>query len=177
MSPKQFETQRLLMRQWQQSDFEAYAEICADAQVMKYLTGGRTFDRLESWRHLAFLMGHWQLKGFGHWAVEEKQSGQLLGRVGFLQPEGWPGFEIGWTLAKSAWGQGFATEAAKGALDIAFNQMGKEEVISVIHPHNEASKAVAKRLGESYSHNTELVGISLEIWKMTKQQYLAAEIA
>lgn len=173
MFPKEFETERLLMRQWQEQDVDSYAALCADAQVMKYLTGGKTFDRLESWRHLAFLIGHWQLKGFGHWAIEEKQSGKLLGRVGFLQPDGWPGFEIGWTLDSSCWGKGFATEAAKGAADIAFKQMGKSEVLSIIHPQNEASKNVAKRLGESYQYNAQLNGVTLEIWGVDKATYLA----
>ena len=82
--------------------------------------GGKTFDRLETWRHMAFMVGHWQLRGYGPWAVEEKASGELVGRVGFLNPEGWPAFELGWTLARKFWGRGYATEAARRALDYGF---------------------------------------------------------
>lgn len=170
MSLIEFETERLLLRQWQETDIESYAAICADPEVMRYLTG-RAFDHLESWRHLAFIIGHWQLKGFGHWAVEEKKTGLLLGRTGFLQPAGWPGFEIGWTLARSGWGKGFATEAAKAALALAFDEMGKKDVISIIHPQNQASKNVAGRLGESYRHDTEINGVKLQIWGIDKATY------
>ncbi len=95
------ETDRLLLRMWRNEDFAAYEKMCADPEIMKYL-GGRTFDRLEAWRHMAFLVGHWQLRGYGHWAVEEKATGRFIGRIGFLNPEGWPGFEVGWTLARES---------------------------------------------------------------------------
>ena len=81
------ETQRLILRQWRAEDFETYAQICADAEVMRFL-GGKPFSRLEAWRHMALLVGHWQLRGYRHWAVEEKQSGPLVGRLGFFNPEG-----------------------------------------------------------------------------------------
>ncbi len=159
------ETKRLILRQWRESDFEAYAEICADPQVMQYLSP-KPFSRVDSWRHMAFLTGHWQLKGFGHWAVEEKSTGRCIGRIGFLQPEGWPGFEIGWTLARDCWGKGYATEGAKKALDYAFYELNQEEVISIIHPNNEPSKRVAARLGERHLRNIEILGVNVEIWGM-----------
>ena len=73
--------------------------------------------RSEAWRNMAMVLGHWQLRGFGLWAVEEQERGVLAGRVGCWQPEGWPGLEIGWTLRRSFWGMGYATEAARAALE------------------------------------------------------------
>ena len=99
MAIPRLETARLILREWQEGDFDAYARLCADPEVMRYL-GGRTFSVLEAWRHMAYLVGHWALRGFGHWAVEEKATGQFVGRLGFQEPQGWPGFEVGWTLAK-----------------------------------------------------------------------------
>ena len=93
-------------------------------------------------------MGHWQMRGYGHWAVEEKASGRMIGRIGFLNPEGWPGFEIGWTLASHAWGKGYATEGGKRALAYAFKELDQRHVISLIHPDNKPSMRVAERLGE-----------------------------
>jgi RimJ/RimL family protein N-acetyltransferase len=130
MAIPRLETARLILREWQEGDFDAYARLCADPEVMRYL-GGKTFSVLEAWRHMAYLVGHWALRGFGHWAVEEKATGQFVGRLGFQEPQGWPGFEVGWTLAKDRWGRGYATEGATTALDYAFSTMGRARVISL----------------------------------------------
>jgi RimJ/RimL family protein N-acetyltransferase len=144
----ELETDRLKLRMWRESDLDDYAEMSADPAVMRYLGGGKLLTRAEAWRSMAFFVGHWQLRGYGHWAVEEKMSGRMIGRIGFLNPEGWPGFEIGWTLARHAWGKGYATEGAKRALAYAFNELDRRHVISLIHPENTPSMRVAERLGE-----------------------------
>jgi RimJ/RimL family protein N-acetyltransferase len=159
----QLETDRLLLRMWRNEDFEAYAKMCADPDVMRYL-GGKTFNRLEAWRHMALLVGHWHLLGFGHWAVEEKATGEFVGRIGFLNPEGWPGFEIGWILGREFWGKGYATEGARRALSYAFNELDKAHVISLIHPDNKGSIRVAERLGEKPEGKTELLGTEVLIY-------------
>src|SRR5918911_4214175 len=164
------ETERLILRQWRESDFEPYAEICADLEVMRYL-GGKPFTRLEAWRHMAFIIGHWQLRGYGHWAVEERSTGRMIGRLGFLYPEGWPAFEIGWTLARDSWGKGYATEGARRALQFAFTEMGRDHVISLIHPENKASIRVAERLGETVEGETEVLGIPVLIYGVSKKTW------
>ena len=158
------ETDRLILREWRNDDFDTYAKMCADPEVMRYLGSGKPLDRFETWRHMAFLVGHWELLGFGHWAVEEKSSGRFAGRVGFLNPVGWPGFEIGWTLGREFWGMGYATEAARGALPFAFNELDRAHVISLIHPDNKASIRVAERLGETLEGKTELFGHGVLIY-------------
>jgi RimJ/RimL family protein N-acetyltransferase len=157
------ETDRLLLRAWRNQDFDSYAEMCADPDIMRYL-GGKTLNRMEAWRHMAFLVGHWELLGYGHWAVEEKSSGRFAGRLGFLNPEGWPGFEIGWTLGREFHGKGYATEGAKRALQYAFDDLKKDHVISLIHPENKASIRVAGRLGEKLEGKTELLGHDVLIY-------------
>ena len=121
---ERLETERLILRMFRDSDFDAYAEMCGDTEVMKYL-GGPTMTRSEAWRSMAMVVGHWQLRGFGLWAVEERRAGCLVGRVGCWRPEGWPGLEIAWTLRRAFWGQGYATEAARAALDVAFSQLAR----------------------------------------------------
>lgn len=157
------ETDRLLLRAWGNQDFDSYAEMCADPDIMRYL-GGKTLNRMEAWRHMAFLVGHWELLGYGHWAVEEKSSGKFAGRLGFLNPDGWPGFEIGWTLGRAFQGKGYATEGAKRALQYAFEDLNKDHVISLIHPDNKASIRVAERLGEKLEGETELLGHDVLIY-------------
>lgn len=157
------ETERLKLRMFRASDFEVYESICADPEVMRFL-GGKPLNRLEAWRHMAFILGHWQLLGYGHWAVEEKATGKLVGRIGFLNPAGWPGFELGWTLSREFWGRGYATEGARRALEYGFKELDRPHVISLIHAENKASIRVAERLGEKLEGKTELMGNELLIY-------------
>lgn len=162
-SGPRLETERLILRTWSEDDFEEYAALCADPEVMRFL-GGRTFDRLEAWRHLAFMVGHWEMRGYGPFAVEEKASGELVGRIGFLNPVGWPAFELGWTLARKFWGYGYASEGARRALTYAWEELDKDHVISLIDPQNTSSIKVAERLGETVEGKTELLGRDVLIY-------------
>lgn len=87
-----------------------------------------------------------------------------MGRIGFLNPDGWPGFELGWTLGRESWGKGYATEGARSALAYAFNELDKDHVISLIHPENQASMRVAKRLGEQREGTAEILGIQVLVF-------------
>lgn len=150
-------TERLHLRMLEQSDFEEYAAIHTDPEVTRFTT--RThLDRTEAWRHLAMIVGHWHLRGFGMWGVFERESGRLVGRVGFHQPEGWPDFELGWTMGRASWGKGYAPEAARACLDYAFDVMKRDHVISLIDPNNIASIRVAEKIGETVEGETEVSG-------------------
>jgi RimJ/RimL family protein N-acetyltransferase len=163
MKEVSLETERLLLRWFRESDFPEYAAICADPEVMKFLTGS-PMNEMEAWRHMASVMGHWYFRGFGVWAVEEKQSQRLVGRIGFMHPVGWPGFELGWTIARESWGKGYATEGARRALEYAFNEMDRDHVISCIAPDNVRSMRVAEKLGEKVEGQTELMGKEVLIY-------------
>lgn len=150
------ETESLRLRPFRLSDFDDYAAMCEDPEVARYLSTG--LSREQSWRHLAFVMGHWSLRGYGMWAVEERGTGAFVGRIGFADPDGWPGCELAWTLARRWWGRGYATEGARAALAHAFTVLDKDRVISLIHPENCASIQVAERLGESLQGRAEILG-------------------
>jgi RimJ/RimL family protein N-acetyltransferase len=162
------ETPRLRLRRFRGSDLDAYAEMSADAEVMKYIGTGVTFNRNEAWRSIASMLGHWQLLGYGMWAVERKDSGAFVGRAGFLDPPGWPGFEVGWVLGRAHWGHGFATEAARAALDYAFDVLKRERVISLIREGNERSIRVAEKLGERYAGEVELLGSKARVYEVRR---------
>jgi len=151
-------TERLLLRPFRNADLEEYAKIFSDPEVVRFLGDGKTLSRADAWRQMAVILGHWELRGYGMWAVEEKQSGALMGRIGFWQPEGWPDFELGWTLGREQWGKGYATEGARAALRFAFEELDREHVVSLIHPENRASIRVAERLGERLEGQTEILG-------------------
>jgi RimJ/RimL family protein N-acetyltransferase len=162
-------TDRLLLRAFRDQDLNEYARICADPEVMRYLGDGKPLSRIDAWRQMAVILGHWQLRGFGVWAVEERQSGALIGRLGFWQQEGWPGFELGWVLGRDWWHKGYATEGARVALDYGFSKLGREHVISLIHPDNHASVRVAERLGERLEGETEIFGHSVLIYGIRRE--------
>lgn len=151
-------TARLRLRPFKQADLDAYAAICADAEVMRYIGAGGPVGRDVAWRHMALFLGEWALHGYGTWAVERRKDRQLIGRAGFLHPEGWPGCELAWTLARDAWGQGFAFEAARAALAYGRDQLGLGEVISLIRNDNQRSIALAERLGAQHHGSIDFMG-------------------
>ena len=169
------ETPRLLLRPFRESDLDAYAAICGDLDVMRYIGGGRTLDRSDTWRAIACNLGHCSLRGYGLWAWEEKATGQLVGRGGLWNPEGWPGVEVGWLLARSHWGKGFATEAATAAIGWAFTNLAVGEVISLIHPENPRSVRVAERLGEQLLRQAVVDGTRAQVWGIRRAQWESAQ--
>jgi RimJ/RimL family protein N-acetyltransferase len=152
------ETERLRLRGLREEDIAFFTRIYADPQVVRYIGNGQTMDAHATWRSCATILGHWLLRGYGQWVAEEKATGATLGRVGLYHPEGWPGLEVGWTLAPEYWGKGYATEGARAALRYAFDVVGADRVISVIQPENIASRRVAEKLGGTMEQTTTLVG-------------------
>jgi RimJ/RimL family protein N-acetyltransferase len=167
------ETERLRLRSFRRSDIDDYAALNADPEVLHYLGGGtEPWDRGRSWRHMAFLMGHWQLGGAGMWVLEHKETGAFIGVVGFAAPEGWPGFELAWILARRWWGHGYATEGARAALAHAFLTLEKDRVISLIHPENRASIRVAERIGESLLGRINHLGREMLCYGIDRDTYV-----
>jgi hypothetical protein len=106
MAALRLETERLLLRQFRDTDIDAYAAMLADPEVMRYIGEGKPLTRDDAWRNMAMVAGHWSLRDYGMWAAEERSSGAFVGRVGLYYPEGWPGQEVGWALARPYWGEG-----------------------------------------------------------------------
>jgi RimJ/RimL family protein N-acetyltransferase len=174
------ETERLVLREYRPDDFEAFASFMADPDVVRYLHG-TPMARADSWRLMATAIGHWSLRGYGTWAVERKSDGAFIGRVGLINPEGWPGLEVGWTLGKPYWGQGYATEAARASLDYAFLTQPADRVISCIDPGNKPSQSVALRLGESKGPSAEIViggkAFICDIWSISREDWQRSRLA
>jgi RimJ/RimL family protein N-acetyltransferase len=154
----ELDTERLRLRSLRLDDLDAYARMYADPEVMRFLEQGAPLDRGAAFRAMALHLGHWQLRGYGQWALEDRATGRFIGRAGLWQPDGWPGLEVGWVLDRDAWGNGYATEAGNAAISYAFEVLHAEEVISLIRPENTGSIRVAERLGETYQRDVELLG-------------------
>lgn len=151
-----------MLRGWQPGDFDAYAAMAADPAVMRHI--GAVLDRVQAWRNMALHAGHWALRGYGNWAVERKSDGVLLGRAGLWNPEGWPGLEVGWKLARVAWGHGYASEAGRAAIDWAWSVLGAPRLIALIRPENARSIRVAERLGLRQVREDTLNGVPVLVF-------------
>ncbi len=160
-------TERLHLRPFEADDFEAHAAICADPEVMRFIRAG-ALSRSDAWWQLARYMGHWRLRGYGLWAVVERSTGRLVGHLGFLEPEGGHGFEMGWALARDVWGKGYALEGTRAALAHAFTALGRDHVVCVIRPENARSIRLAEKLGGRLEREFEEGGTHLLMYGITR---------
>jgi ribosomal-protein-alanine N-acetyltransferase len=148
----QLETERLRLRRWRAADRESFAEINADPEVMEHfpapLTRSQSDDLVEA------IESGFERHGFGLWALETRSSGELIGFAGLAVPgfeaPFMPAVEVGWRLARPAWGQGYATEAGRAALEFGFDRVGLEQIVSFTSAGNLRSRAVMGRIGMSH---------------------------
>lgn len=150
-------TQRLLLRQWQQSDYLPFAQLNADPLVMEYFP--RRLTRKLSDEVADKMQSLIATNGWGFWAVELRATNQFIGFVGLHSPQGLPCcpcVEVGWRLAKEHWGNGYATEAAKAALIYGFETLELEQIVAFTAVPNLRSQAVMLRLGMANTGNNFL---------------------
>jgi RimJ/RimL family protein N-acetyltransferase len=166
-------TERLHLRPFRADDFEAHARICADPDVMRYIRAG-ALPRADAWWQMARYMGHWQLRGYGLWAVVERTTGDLIGHLGFLNPEGGHGFELGWALARDAWGRGFALEGTRAAVHHAFTALNRDHIACLIRPENTRSIRLAERLGGRLEKEVEESGTRLLVFGIARPKIVTA---
>lgn len=138
-------TSRLVLGPWTSADIPAYAEMAEHPEMSRY-TGSPSGEGAV-WRMFAFQIGHWALKGYGMWLAHDRVTGEFIGRMGLYEEYGWPALEVAWTVRQDRWGQGYATEGAAAAAEYAFTVLGRDRLISIIHPENAASIRVAEKLG------------------------------
>lgn len=157
----EFETERLRLRQWQDSDLAPFAELNADPQVMEFFPEpleSRASDEMA--REIRSLLAR---RGWGAWAVEVKGGAPFIGFVGLHVPAATlpfsPCVEIAWRLSASHWGRGYASEAARGALQVAFERLALPEVVAFTAVGNQRSRRVMERLGMQYSGEFEHPGV------------------
>ena len=138
--------------------------LYSDAECIKY-TIQRSLSEAESWRTMAGMIGHWYLRGYGPYAVEEKSSGAVMGPVGLWYPIDWPEPEIKWALSRSFWGKGYASEAARAVKQMAAQYVPEMALISLIYSDNDRSKNVAIALGAKFEKEIDFRGIKVHIYR------------
>jgi RimJ/RimL family protein N-acetyltransferase len=156
-------TERLLMRGFRVDDLDELAAISADPEVTRWVGDENGLSREDTWRRMAYWIGHWALRGYGQWALIERASGRLIGRTGLLQPENWPGLEVGWLVGREHWGRGYAPEAGQASIDWARDALGADHVVSLIEDSNERSARVAEKLGMRVEGRTRIVNGQFEV--------------
>lgn len=167
-------TARFVLRAFREDDVPALTALHADPEVMRYLrpNGKAEPNPRQAWDFMAIQMGHWALKGYGKWAMADAATDELIGRVGYFDaPYEWPGLELGWTIARRLWGQGYAGEAARLALDWGFRTLDTDEIVSAIDPGNERSIRVAERLGEKLVRDYVMAGDAYRIYAITREEW------
>jgi RimJ/RimL family protein N-acetyltransferase len=146
------ETDRLRLERWDHDAHSAgFAAVNADPEVMRHLGGAAPMSRAESDEASLRIGAHWDAYGFGLWAAVRKDTGAMVGFAGLCHPLWWPAMvdrvEVGWRLARDAWGHGYATEGGRAALRAGCDTLGLAEIVAFVHPDNERSLAVTRRLG------------------------------
>lgn len=158
------ETERLILRGWREDDAAAISEITLDEESTRFIGGVSATG--QTWRTVCTFIGHWQLRGFGFFAVERKAEGDCIGWCGLWRPDGWAHNELGYSLTKRVWRQGYASEAARAALKWAYESAGWEQAHSYIDTDNVGSQGVAKRLGAALEkRDVKVNDFTADVWR------------
>ena len=156
------ETGRLILRGPEERDFEAFAAFSASDRA-KWVGG--PYPRARAWGGFLNTFGHWALRGYGMWMLEDRATGATAGRVGMIFNDGWDEPELGWHVFEGFEGKGYAYEAALAARDYAARHQGLDGVISYIVPDNHRSAALAARLGAVIERDGEVMGHACKVWR------------
>lgn len=169
-------TERLRLRGWRDDDLDEYAAIAAHPEVMRYVGGRAPQTREQSRQDIDRFRRHWARWDFGHWAVEERESGRLLGRSGLLRHDDWHlvsgDVEVGWILGRFAWGRGVASEAGGAALRFGFADRELPRIVSISQPENGASVHVMQKLGLRAAGSTNWRGYHVLWYSITRDEWL-----
>jgi RimJ/RimL family protein N-acetyltransferase len=157
-------TERLLMRSPRYEDHVRWVEILGDPEVGAGLGKPDGLSPHEAFVDMSVMTAHWTLRGFGNWALEVLETGELVGRAGLYYPPDWPGLEVGWTIAREHWGKGYAPEAARAACEYAHDRLGVRHILSLIHPGNRNSIRVVEKLGGKLEGRHSTRGLDLLVY-------------
>ena len=157
------ETERLRLRAFEPRDIEPMVAFYADRRTAPFVGGHESHDQV--WRRVASYLGHWDLRGYGIWALEERATGRFVGYAGHWFPEGWLEPEIAYGLLADHHGRGFATEAAEAALRHAYERLGWRTAISAVDVGNTASQRVSERLGAVREDVRDMSGFRAAIYR------------
>ena len=163
-------TDRLLLRAFKSEDLDPLTDMVSDPRVVQSATySGQTMTRSQAWNWLCLMLGHWHLRGFGIWGVEEKETGLLIGRIGLQFLDWFEDVELVWMLAHPAWGKGYGTEGARASLTYGLKTLDLPRITAVIRQENQRSIKLAERLGMTMEKEVEREGIDFYQYAATRK--------
>jgi ribosomal-protein-alanine N-acetyltransferase len=167
----EIETGRLRLRAFAPDDLDDLYMVFGDAEVMKYISGGKPRTRDATRVGMLRTIEGWRERGFGLWAVVEKDSGKVIGYCGLIFLDGTTEVEVAYGMAKSSWGKGFATEAARASLKFGFEELKLEKIVAVVNPENISSQRVLEKLRMKYTGNAHHYDADLMYYEISQQDY------
>lgn len=175
MRPPELETDRLLLRHWRAEDHKPFAALCADVEVMRWIGDGSTRTAEQASAAIARFEREWDERGYGLFAIELRETGELIGFTGLsrpdFMPELLPPVEIGWRLARAHWGKGYVTEAAIAALAFGVRLPVCEEIVSICQTGNSASSRIMLKIGLEFDGRSidQTYNRPVEIYRLPKR--------
>jgi RimJ/RimL family protein N-acetyltransferase len=152
------ETDRLRLRGWEDRDLDPYAALCADPDVMRWIGTGEPQSRARAAAAIGEFLVGWDRQGFDLFCVADIDDDVCIGFAGLhvpdFLPEVLPAVEIGWRLARPAWGRGLGTEAGRAVVEFAFGPVGLDRLVSIARPRNRASTNIMSKLGMTLERTT-----------------------
>ena len=158
-------SENVILRPLRAGDLDAFAAMQANPDVMRYLGTGAARTRDETWDAMARMLGHWDLRGYGVFAIEHAASGRFVGRAGILHPLSWPEPELAYAIDAPFWRQGLATQACRAILGWVRHTLDLPRLPSFILAENAASIAVVRRLGAVRTGDVTILGLTAQRWQ------------
>lgn len=149
------QTDRLTFRQWNASDYPSFSQFFGNKESSRFVGGVKNAE--EAWRLMATYIGHYELHGYSYLAIDEKETGKLIGTVGLWNSEPWPEPELGYWLLPEGQGKGFGVEAGLCVRDFALKKLNLDTLVSYIDPKNAPSKKLAMKIGGQLDGTVELL--------------------
>ena len=171
MAINTIETERVLLRPFSPDDLDAFALICADPEVMRYIGDGQPLSQAQTQTRLAAIIEHRNRHGFGVWAAVDRKIGDLMGYCGLQFLDNTPEVEIGYRLARRFWGMGLASEAARASLEFGFGQLELDRIAAVVQPGNLASRRVVEKIGLKFVKEARFYNSGVRYYAITREEY------
>ena len=164
------ETQHLILRPWIVEDAQALLAILQEKDILRYFppTEPRSIEKVR--RYILFHQKHWRERGYGHWAVVERQSGRLIGWNGLEYLPDTDETEVAYLLGRDFWGRGYASEAAQAAVRFGFEQAGLLQIIGLVHPDNIASQRVLEKCGLLFVDRKIYFGMQMFRYRIERER-------
>ena len=165
------ETPHLVLRAWTLQDAGVLFEILQEEGILQYFPNPNPPPRSKVEDYIAHQIAHWESHGYGHWAVAERDDGQVVGWNGLEYLPELEETEVGYLLSRRVWGRGYATEAARAAVEYGFETAGLEAIIGLVHPENAGSVRVLEKCGMAFADRLTLWGLDMSRYRVHRAAY------